>query len=161
MNTVTVLPNVVDELSVQQLAALPVLQKLELQRSLAEASAWLKRANDKFAAALEAAYGETSRAALRASGRDFGTAQGRDGSVEVTFELAKKVKWDQPKLHAIAERIVASGEKVESYIKAELSVSETKWKSWPPVLQEQFAPARTVEPGRVSITLRLLDEEAR
>jgi len=160
MSTITVAPNAIDQLSVQDLAALPALKKLELQRDLAEASAWLKRANDKFAAALEAAYGEDSRSALRASGRDFGTAQGRDGSIEVTFELAKKVKWDQVKLHALAERIVASGEKAEHYIKAELSVSETKWKSWPPMLQEQFAPARTVEPGRATFTLRLIDDEA-
>lgn len=157
MHTVSVAPNALDEMSAADIAKLPAAQKLELQRSLSEAARWLKRAQEKFADALMLAYGERCRAALQASGRDFGTAHGHDGFVEITYDQPKKVKWDQAALHLIAERIVASGEKVEHYIKAELSVSETKFKSWPPVLQAQFAKARTVEPGKATITLRQIE----
>ncbi|WP_322114214.1 hypothetical protein [Aquabacterium sp. A7-Y] len=97
---------------------------------------------------------------LHESGRDFGTAHGRDGVVRITFDLPKRVKWDQQQLHQLAERIVAGGEKVEHYIDAKLSVSEAKFKSWPPTLQEQFAPARTVEPGKPSFTLHLDSKES-
>ncbi|WP_363324840.1 hypothetical protein [Eleftheria terrae] len=147
-------------LTVAELAAMPAVHKADVQRQLQDAAAWLRQAEQKLAAALDAAYGATSRQALRDSGRDFGTVNGRDGSVQITFELPKRVKWDQQQLHQLAERIVAGGEKVEHYIDAKLSVSETKFKSWPPSLQEQFAPARAVEPGKASITLHLDAKEA-
>ena len=55
----------------------------------------------------------------------------------------------------MAERIVASGDKVEDYIDIKLSVSESRYTNWPTALQEQFAAARTVEEGKPSITLTL------
>ena len=70
-------------------------------------------------------------------------------------ELAKKVTWSQPILKEMAERIVASGDKVEHYIDIKFSVSESRYSNWPPALQEQFAAARTVEEGKPTITLTL------
>jgi hypothetical protein len=55
----------------------------------------------------------------------------------------------------MAERIVASGDKVEDYIDIKLSVSESRYTNWPTALQEQFAAARTVEEGKPTITLTL------
>ena len=55
----------------------------------------------------------------------------------------------------MAERIVASGDKVEHYIDIKFSVSESRYSNWPPALQEQFAAARTVEEGKPTITLTL------
>lgn len=156
--SISVLPNALDRFSVAELAALPALQKVEIQRDLDAASQWLKRAQEKFADALLQAYGDQCRQALKDTGRDFGTVHGRDGFVEIIFEQPKKVKWDQAKLSDLAERIVASGEKAYHYIEAKLTVSETKWKAWPPVLQQQFAPARSVEPGKVAITLRVVEQ---
>ncbi len=153
--TLSLTRSALDEMNAADIAAMPAMKKLQLQRDLAEAAQWLKRTQEKFADALMLSYGERCRATLQASGRDFGTAHGSDGEVEFTFDLPKRVKWDQAQLHAIAERIVASGEQAEHYIQAELSVSETKFKSWPPVLQAQFAKARTVMPGKATITLRL------
>lgn len=160
MTSISVLPNMLDRFSVAELAALPVLQKLEIQRDLDAAAQWLKRAQEKFADALLQAYGAQCRQALKESGRDFGAVQGRDGVVEIVFEQPKRVKWDQAKLSELAERIVAGGEKAGHYIEAKLSVSENKWKAWPPVLQQQFAPARSVESGKASITLRVIEEGA-
>jgi hypothetical protein len=68
----------------------------------------------------------------------------------VKFDLPKKVSWDQKKLKTIAERIVASGEAVESYLDVKLSVPESRYTNWPPALQQQFADARTVEAGKPS-----------
>ena len=92
---------------------------------------------------------------LRESGRDFGTAHVNDGALHVRYELPKKVTWNQAILKEMAERIAASGEKVEDYIDVKLSVSESRYSNWPTTLREQFAAARTVEEGKPSITLTL------
>jgi hypothetical protein len=44
---------------------------------------------------------------------------------------------------------------VQSYLDIKLSVPESRYTNWPPALQEQFAAARTVEPGKPTFTLHL------
>jgi phage-related protein len=155
MNDITLFPADIAGMSVNQLVALPAAQKAEIGKNLDEALDWLKKARVKLDAALEAAYGEQARTALRDSGRDFGTAHINDGPLHVKFDLPKKVAWDQKQLSQIAGRIVASGEKAESYLDIKLSVPESRFTNWPPTLQQQFAAARTVEPGKPSFTLSL------
>lgn len=159
MTSLTIFPADIAEMSVSQLASLPPAQKQEISRNLDEAIDWLKKARTKFDAALEQCYGQQARAALRESGRDFGAAQISDGPLHLKFELPKKVSWDQKQLAEIAERIVASGEKVEGYLDVKLSVSESRFTNWPPALQQQFAAARTVDSGKPSFTLSLDSEQ--
>lgn len=153
MNNLSILPADIAEMSVSQLAALPPAQKLEISRNLDEAIAWLKKARTRFDAALDAAYGEQARAVLHESGRDFGTAHISDGPLHIKFELPKKVSWNQKQLSEIAERIVASGEAVDSYLDLKLTVPESRYTNWPPALQQQFAAARTVEAGKATFEL--------
>lgn len=141
------------ELSVSQLAALPPARLAEADHHLDQVQAQLKQVRTRLGAALERRYGEMARAALRDSGRDFGTAHVSDGPLRIKFEQPKKVSWDQKQLSEIAQRIVASGEPIESYLDVKLSVPESKYTNWPPVLQQQFAGARTVEPGKAAFTL--------
>lgn len=155
MNDLTIFPVDIAEMSVAQLAALPPEQKREVDKNLDAAINWLKTARTKFEAALEHCYGDQARAALRESGRDFGTAHIRDGALRIKFELPKKVSWNQKQLAEIAERIVASGEKVESYLDIKLTVSESRYTNWPPALQQQVAAARTVDSGKPSFTLSI------
>ena len=88
----------------------------------------------------------------------FGTAHIDDGPLHIKFELPKKVSWDQKKLGDIAAHIVAGGDKVENFIDVKLAVSESRFTNWPPTLQQEFAAARTVEPGKPSFTLSLESE---
>ena len=155
MNDLTIFPADIAEMSESQLAALPPEQKREVDKNLDDALDWLKKARAKFDAALDKCYGDQARAALRESGRDFGTAHVNDGALHVKYELPKKVTWSQTILKEMAERIVASGDKVEDYIDIKLSVSESRYTNWPTALQEQFAAARTVEEGKPTITLTL------
>ena len=158
MNDITLFPADIAAMSVNQLAALPITQKVELDRNITESLDWLKKARAKFDAALDIAYGEQARTALRESGRDFGTTHIDDGALHIKFELPKKVSWNQQQLAEIAERIVASGEKVEGYLDIKLSVSESRYTNWPPALQQQFAAARTVDSGKPSFTLSIDSE---
>ena len=158
MNDLTIFPADIAEMSVSQLAALLPEQKREVDKNLDDALDWLKKARTKFDAALDKCYGEQARAALRESGRDFGTVHISDGPLHIKFELPKKVSWDQKQLAEIAERIVASGEKGEGYLDIKWSVAESRFTNWPPALQQQFAAARAVDSGKPSSTLSLNSE---
>lgn len=160
MNDMTFLPADLAQLSVGQLAALSPVQKRDIEAGLGQAAAWLKDVRARFEAALEQSYGEQARTALRDSGRDFGVTHVADGPLRVSFDLPKRVSWDQKRLAEIAQRIAAAGERVEDYLDVELSVSESRYNNWPPALREQFAPARTVKAGKVSFRLALADGEA-
>jgi hypothetical protein len=158
MNDITLFPADIAEMSVSQLAQLPGAQLCQVDTELDKAIAWLKSARTKVDAALEQRFGEQARTTLRDSGRDFGTAHIQADGLKVKFELPKKVSWDQPKLKAIAERIAASGEAVDSYLDVKLTVPESRFTNWPPTLQQQFTDARTVEPGKPSYSLSLNHE---
>ena len=157
MNTLTVFPAELTELSVSQLAALSPLQLQEIDHNLDDVMAWARKARAKLDAALDQRFGAHARAALLASGRDFGTTHLIEGALRVTFDLPRKVTWDQKQLATLAERIAASGENVSDYLDVKFSVSESRYKSWPPTLRQQFAPARTVEAGKPSFTLTQVD----
>jgi len=68
------------------------------------------------------------------------------------------VSWDQPQLAAIAQRIAASGERVEDYLDVEFSVPESRFNNWPTALRSQFEAARTVKPGKPSFRLTFTEE---
>ena len=155
MKELTLYPADLASMSVAELAAAPIQDFLDAERNVDEAIAFLKPLRAKLDAAKLQRYGEQARTALRDSGRDFGTAHVNDGALHVKYELPKKVTWSQTILKEMAERIVASGDKVEDYIDIKLSVSESRYTNWPTALQEQFAAARTVEEGKPSITLTL------
>ena len=150
MNDLSIFPADIAEMSVSQLANLPAQQLVEVDTNLDQATAWLKAARTKLDAAFDQRFGVQGRESLHASGRDFGTSHIKADGLHVKFDLPKKVSWDQKKLKTIAERIVASGEAVESYLDIKLTVSETRYTNWPPALQQQFADARTVEAGKPS-----------
>lgn len=155
MKELTLYPADLARMSVAELAAAPIQDFLDAERNVDEAIAFLKPLRAKLDAAKLQRYGEQARTALRDSGRDFGTAHVNDGALHVKYELPKKVTWSQTILKEMAERIVASGDKVEDYIDIKLSVSESRYTNWPTALQEQFAAARTVEEGKPTITLTL------
>ena len=160
MNDLLIIPTDLPELSVAQIARLPHEQLQELDHSLTALAAWTKQFRDRMTTALEQRYGETARTALVESGRDFGVTHFADGPLRISYELPKRVTWDQKRLSDIAERISASGERVQDYIDVELSVSESRFNGWPPVLKEQFAEARTVKAGKAKFVLELDKEDA-
>lgn len=158
MTDLTIFPAHLNELSVGQLASLPHLQLHEVDTNLNQLIDWAKKARTKVDAALEQRYREQARKDLADSGRDVGTTHLTDGPLRIKFDLPKRVSWDQEQLGAIAERIVAAGERVQDYMDVDLSVSESRFNNWPPALKEQFAQARTVKPGKPSYRLALVQE---
>lgn len=155
MKELTLYPADLAGMTIAQLVMLSITDFVVAERNVDEAVTYLKQLRAKLDAAKLQRFGEQARAALRESGRDFGTAHVNDGALHVRYELPKKVTWNQAILKEMAERIAASGEKVEDYIDVKLSVSDSRYSNWPTTLREQFAAARTVEEGKPSITLTL------
>lgn len=153
MHDLTLFPADITEMSVTQLASLPAQQLREVDTNLDQAIAWLKNARTKVDAALNQRYGAMGLDALKQTGRDFGSGHFKADGMTIKVELPKKVSWDQKKLKAIADRIAASGEQVESYLDVKFSIPETRYTNWPPALQLQFADARTLEAGKPTFTL--------
>jgi hypothetical protein len=158
MSDLSLYPVELAEMSVNQLANLSPERLQEASFNLDELIAWAKKAKVKLDTALEQRFGEQARQSLLESGRDFGTAHFDAGPLRVTFDLPKRVSWDQKKLADIAERVVAAGERVQDYMDVELSVSESAFNNWPPALKDQFAPARTVKPGKPGYRLTISKE---
>jgi len=158
MSDLSLYPAELAEMSVNQLANLTPERLQEASFNLDELIAWAKKAKTKLDTALEQRFGEQARQSLLESGRDFGTTHLDAGPLRVTFDLPKRVSWDQKKLADIAERVVAAGERVQDYMDVELSVSESAFNNWPPALKDQFAPARTVKPGKPSYRLTISKE---
>lgn len=159
MNDIVTITCGLPDLSVSQMTALPHERLQELDVLLNELQTQVKQARERLNAALDARYGEQGRAALLDSGRDFGVTHLADGGLRVTYELPKRVSWDQKRLADMAERIVAAGERVQDYMDVELSVPESRFSNWPPALKEQFAPARTVKAGKPSFRLALVSDQ--
>lgn len=167
MSDLTILPADIDamsvdqlaELPVEQLAALSVNQKAKFSRDIDQALDRLKKGRAKFDASLDSAYGERARAVRHDAGKDFGVIHLNDGSVRVSVDVPKRVTWDQKQLAAIAQRIAATGDRIEDYLVVEFSVPESRFNNWPTALREQFEPARTVKPGKATYALALVSED--
>ena len=152
----TVMP--VAEMSVAQIAALPVDQLQEAHVNLLTLQTAIKGVLDRFTAALDQRYVEQAIAVRQANGRDFGVCHLTDGPLRITVDVPKRVQWDQAQLAEIAQRIAAAGDKVSDYIDTDYSVSESRFNAWPSTLKETFTKARTVKPGKASYRLALVQE---
>ena len=159
MNEITVFPEQLSAMSDAQLASLPATQLCEVHYNLAQLADWVKKAQAKVHAAMQRRYAEQERAARADAGKDFGTVRFNDGLVRITVDTPKRVTWNQQQLAAIAQRIAASGERVEEYLDIEFSVPESRFNNWPTALREQFEPARTVKPGKASYDLAIDSED--
>ena len=159
MNEITIFPEQLSAMSDAQLASLPPTQLCEVHHNLAQLVDWVKKAQAKVHAAMQRRYAEQERAVRVEAGKDFGTVRFNDGQVRITVDTPKRVSWDQKQLAAIAERIAASGERVQEYVDIEFSVPESRFNNRPAALREQFEPARTVKPGKSSYDLAIDSED--
>ena len=159
MNEITIFPEQLSAMSDAQLASLPPAQLCEVHHNLAQLVDWVKKAQAKVHAAMQRRYAEQERAVRVEAGKDFGTVRFNDGQVRITVDTPKRVSWDQKQLASIAERIAASGERVQEYVDIEFSVPESRFNNWPAALREQFEPARTVKPGKSSYDLAIDSED--
>ena len=100
---------------------------------------------------IESRYAAKASDAYRAANKDTGTVRIIDDEYEIVFDKAKKVKWDQAELLKAKQTIERAGDNPAEYLDVTLSVPERKYAAWPKHIREVFEPARTLEPGSVTV----------
>jgi len=98
-------------------------------------------------------YAEKATALYALKDAPFGAVNIEDGDYVVSITTPKKIKWDQTKLAALWVTISETDNPLD-YIAVEYYVPESKYKSWPEVIKDEFADARTIEPGTPVITIK-------
>lgn len=152
MNT-NLTPTAIDELTVTDLAAFSAADLSLLQALVGQDARTAKARADKLSAALEARYRDSARAAYLGAGKDTGTIHLDDAGADVEVVIDKKVKWHQDKLASVLDAM--SPELAKHYAKAEFCIPEAKFLNAPPDIRSALAVARTVETGRMKITIKM------
>ena len=143
MNDITIFPDRLTAMTEADLAALPAEQLCEVHVNLAQLVDWVKKAQAKVHTAMQRRYAEQERAARLEAGKDFGTVRFQDGCVRVAVDTPKRVSWDQKQLAAMAERIAASGDRIEDYLDVEFRFPSRGSTTGPP---RYASSSRTREP---------------
>ena len=92
---------------------------------------------------------DQARDALRADGKDFGTAHMIAGNQKLKAKITKKVVWDQDKLGSVLEAMAP--EDARHYGKLTLAVDERKYTAAPPAIRSLLEPCRSVEVGGFTV----------
>lgn len=111
----------------------------------------LKKLRKDFETDLNAFVESEVRAQLADKDYGCGTATISTEKNVIKAVVTKKVDWDQEKLKAVVERIKAGNQNLEEYVDVTYKVSETKYKAWPTVIQQEFEAARTVTPSSTKL----------
>ncbi|MEZ5702882.1 MAG: hypothetical protein R3E42_14505 [Burkholderiaceae bacterium] len=156
MSDLTIYPADIAEMSLANWRHCPPAKAVS--RNLDQALDWLKRARSRTTRRWRAPA-NASRTGAPRSARTSGVHL-HDGALHVAADTPKRVSWDQAVLGEIARRIAASGERVEDYIDIEFSIPESRFNALPPAWRDQFAPARTVKPGKQNFKLSFDGGEA-
>jgi len=147
-------PDDLPDISVQDIAQMPVELLAILQH---EIDARLKRdkaAKTRLDGALSVRYADRAAEERQVAGKDTGTVRFDDGDFTIAADLPKRVEWDQAKLAAVVERIRATRDDPTQYVDIAIKVPERKYIAWPDAIRAEFEPARTVKTGTLKVELR-------
>lgn len=133
---------------IDAIAALPTEQLVLLHAEAAEAVAKARCLKDRLDSGIDVKFRDRAAALRSRAGKDTGTVRIVDDDTVVVADLPKRVKWDQPQLAAIVERIRAGHDDPADYVTTEFTVSERAYGAWPNAIRAAFEGARTVEPGK-------------
>lgn len=134
-----------DNMAVEDAAALPIDHLCEFQDEIDEAEALWKKRKEALQTALDKRISEKAAAARLAAAKDTGTVHIPDGDLSVACTLSKRVKWDQEKMLAIRSRIANGGGDPDAYMKSVYTVPEAIYSEMQSAVRTVFADARTVE----------------
>ena len=144
----------VPRIAVGDLAAKPIGQLYELMDQAAKEAAHYKQIRDWLHGAVKIKYRQQLQTERASRGKDTGIIHIDDSGFVISEDVPKKVIWDQNMLESIAQQLANEGEDPTEYIKADLTVSERKYQSWPEKIKRQFADARTLIPNAPRLTIK-------
>tara|TARA_R110000796_G_scaffold59187_2_gene136463 strand:- start:675 stop:1073 length:399 start_codon:yes stop_codon:yes gene_type:complete len=122
-------------------------RRVELKQIIADLRVELKDIDEQ----LSDTFMPLVRDALRADGKDFGTAHIMEGNVRMKGNVGKKVTWDQDALRDTFDSMTP--ENAQHYAKLTYSVEERKYTAAPPAIKTTLEAARTTEIGRFTVEI--------
>ncbi len=140
------------------LANFSARELLVLKAGLSRDYVIAKSALEHLDRALNQKYSERAKALRMQEGKDTGVVHFTDDDVRVSFDLPKRVDWDQEILSTLYTTLVSTGQDPAKYIDCTYRVSETKFKEWDTEIRQLFEPARTVKGGKPSLSLEQITE---
>lgn len=129
----------------------------EAQANVTAADAVLEVLKSSLAARFET----RAVAARRSAGKDTGTVRVIQGDYEVVADLPKKVTWDQEKIGTALDALdtlEVSGVDMAKLVKVEIKINERAFQELAPEHQAILRPARTVNTGKPTYSLKPLAE---
>jgi hypothetical protein len=148
------------ERTAEQVSTLPIEHLAMLLEELTAAKLNLQELADRLNAGLGLAFHEHAAALRQAEGKQTGTVSVECGDYVVRCDLPAKVEWDQTELARAVEIVKSWGDRPEEYVKAVLSVPESRYKAWPEGIRKIFEPARTLSTGRPAFKIEAAKRRA-
>lgn len=142
MNHLQLQQDSLPDLSESQISRLPKDQLAHLSISLDQLQDWTRRMRTRLNRAMEIRYAEQIRQAQSLGEEEAVTLHIDDGDLQIDMSAPKEIVWDQAHLSAIADRMVAAGDRVQDFMNVHFSVSEKDYARWHPLLRAAFKPAR-------------------
>jgi hypothetical protein len=147
--------DLIEIMSVDQLAALNARQLKDISDVIAEQKETIKAVEQRLQVACERRYGQAVTVALRDKRADTGTVHINDpesNETSVLVNIPKKVDWNQEALmNALGSMSV---EDARHYGKVEVTVEEKKFTASPDSIRLKLSMARTVKPGKPKFTFQ-------
>lgn len=148
-------PEMIDDMTVEDLAAMKATVIRSLQDQLAEQRATLNRRSVVLQLACMRKFGDKAAEVLHAARKDSGTVHVVDDEIDVACKRDKDIKWDQTLLRVALDQLAAlDPELARHYAKIELSVGEAVYKTAPPYVVKILQTARTVTPKKMTFEFK-------
>ena len=142
------------DLSESQISQLPNDQLAHFSNSVQQIHEWTVQMRSRINRAMEVRYAEQIRTTSNLGEDEAARFLIDDGDLQIEVSRAKQIVWDQAHLSKIAERMVASGDRVEEFMQVHFSVSEQDFARWHPMLRAAFQPARQEHVTEPSFQIR-------
>ncbi len=126
------------EMTVEQVAILPIDQIASLLEDVATEKASIKHLDDLLNGAMNYRYAERAALARQAKGANTGTVSLDDGEFVVRADLPKKVEWNAALLDEAVEAIRSWGEDPTEYVSIEVKVAESRYGAWPSPIRSPY-----------------------
>ena len=142
------------DLSESQISQLPKDQLAHFSNSVQQIHEWTVQMRSRINRAMEVRYADQIRTAVNLGEDEAARILIDDGDLQIEVLRGKQIVWDQAHLSKIAERMVASGDRVEDFMQVHFSVAEQDYARWHPMLRAAFQPARQEIPAEPSFQIR-------
>lgn len=142
------------DLSESQISQIPKDQLAHFSNSVRHIHEWTVQMRSRINRAMQVRYAEQIRSAINLGEEESARFLIDDGDLQIEVMQPKQIAWDQEHLSKIAERMVASGDRVGDYMQVQFSVSELDYARWHPMLRAAFQPARKEIPTAPSFQIR-------